>query len=133
MQLSTQPVPMELWHQPQNNHERGIEAMLVWTDSIGRVTRVHYKPETLSKEKREGGVFIDSMPDAPEVDIGERPVLYLNGSTLSWSVEPRELTSDEKVQVLQEKIDALVSVAEKKSLLTDKEVETEISTLRKRT
>ena len=101
--------------------------MLVWATKDGRVQRIHHQPHLLEPAKQAGAVNIDEgPPEPPQVGRGEQSVLYLRDGALVYDVEPRELTEEERTAEALDRLDALIGVAEAKSLLTRDEVDAEV-------
>jgi hypothetical protein len=54
------------------------------TDSTGRVTRRHYRPDDIDTT---GWLLVEAIPDRPDTGPLERAVLYADENSVSWQVE----------------------------------------------
>jgi hypothetical protein len=49
----------------------------IWTDTDGRVERIHYNPSSLPDKQLENAIIIESVPDS-DSSPNEKSVLYYN-------------------------------------------------------
>lgn len=80
----------------------------VFTDPSGRIGLIHYQPDQLSEEQRAAGFEVAEIPDPPSTGLGEQAIAYLDGSHVVYHLEPRELTPEEKLAVLEDAVDTLI-------------------------
>lgn len=80
------------------------------TDNKIKVDRVLYKDEL---DKKGDGIIVSSVPEYPEPKRGSSYDLYYDKTNGSFFFEevPRELTYEERIEVLEEKVNTLMGVS----------------------
>lgn len=81
---------------------------VVFTEPDGRIRLIHFKPEQLPDEKRASGVELDEIPEPPEAGMGESAVAFLEDGAVVYKMMPRELTEEERIAQLEQKLAALL-------------------------
>lgn len=84
--------------------------MLLFPDKAGRVGLIHYKPHLLPIEARANGIEVKELPE-PEQREGYVPVLYASADKLWYEYEPHQLTIEERLAQLEQKVLALEVVS----------------------
>lgn len=80
--------------------------MLLFPDKTGRVGLIHYQPHLLSIEAKANGIEVKDLPE-PEQREGYVPVLYALADKLWYEYEPRQLSVEERLALLEQKVSAL--------------------------
>ena len=81
---------------------------IVFPDAKGRIELIHYQPQLLKDTT--GGITVKELPE-PEQREGYLPVLYATKDKIWYEYEPRELTVEERLAQLEQKVSALEVVA----------------------
>lgn len=69
---------------------------LIWTNEGEMVVRIHYRPDLLTEEQKQGSVLLESLPEPEEVE-GHYPVgHYSEEQGYYYTYEP--LPEDEEPQ-----------------------------------
>lgn len=67
-----------------------------------RVVFIHYKPELLSDQDKEGGYMVDELPTAPEPQKKKDSVMYREADgSLFWELVDRPPTQEEQFEDMQ--------------------------------
>jgi len=82
--------------------------VMLFPDKTGRVELIHYQPHLLKDTT--SGIEVADLP-TPEQRTGFNPVLYATKDKLWYEYEPHQLTIEERLAQLEQKVLALEVVS----------------------